>query len=119
MAQSLQHRQLAYENSYNQTIISRIPVIIKIDGRSFTRVTKNIPKPFCQKTMLLFNSTMVSLAKQIDGVMFGYQYSDKIILVLRNDRSPDETPWFGNHIQKMSSSAASISTVASRRRTCC
>lgn len=110
MAQSLQHRQLAYENSYTQTIISRIPVIIKIDGRSFTTVTKNIPKPFCQRTMLLFNSTMVSLAKQIDGVMFGYQYSDKIILVLRNDRSPDETPWFGNNTQKISSSAASMAT---------
>jgi tRNA(His) guanylyltransferase len=110
MAQSLQHRQLTYENSYNQTIISRIPVIIKIDGRSFTRVTHNTSKPFCQRTMSLLNHAMVALAKQIDGVVFGYQYSDKIILVLRNDRSPDETPWFSNNTQKMSTSAASIAT---------
>jgi tRNA(His) guanylyltransferase len=110
MAQTLQHRQLAYENSYRQNIISRIPVIIKIDGRSFTRVTHNTSKPFCQRTMALLNHTMVALAKQIDGVIFGYQYSDKIILVLRNDRSPDETPWFGNCTQKMSTSAASMAT---------
>ena len=110
MAQTLQNRLLVYENSYNQTIIPRIPVIIKIDGRSFTRVTRNTSKPFCQRTMLLFNSTMKSLAKQIDGVIFGYQYSDKIILVLRNDRSPDETPWFGNNVQKMSASVASMTT---------
>lgn len=110
MAQTLQHRQLAYENAYNQTIINRIPVIIKIDGKSFSRVTRSTQKPFCQRTMLLLNQTMVALAKRIDGVMFGYQYADKIILVLRNDRSPDETPWCGNNVQKMSTSAASMAT---------
>jgi len=53
---------------------------------------------------------MLSLAKQIDGAVFGYQYSDKIIFVLRNDRSPDEDPWFGNNLTKMSSASASMAT---------
>jgi tRNA(His) 5'-end guanylyltransferase len=109
MAQ-LQPRQLSYENSYNQNIISNIPVIIKINGRSFKHLTKNVQKPFCQKTMYLLNNTMIALAKNIDGVVFGYQYSDKIILVLRNDRSHEEVPWFGNNTQKMSSAAASLCT---------
>lgn len=110
MAQTLQQRQLKYEESYNQDIINQIPVIIKIDGRSFTRVTRNTTKPFCQKTMALLNGTMLALAKQIDGVVFGYQYSDKIILALRNDRNRDEDPWFGNKVQKMASVAASSAT---------
>ena len=110
MAHSLQDRQLGYEDSYNQNIISRIPVIIKLDGRNFSRVTKNIQKPFCHKTSALLGGTMLSLAKQIDGVVFGYQYSDKIILVLRNDRSNDEDAWFGNNIQKMASISASMCT---------
>jgi tRNA(His) guanylyltransferase len=110
MAQSLQQRQVGYEQTYNQNIIGRIPVVIKIDGRSFNRVTKNTQRPFCQKTMLLLNSTMLNLAKQIDGVLFGFQYSDKIFFILRNDRSPDEDPWFGNNIQKLSSVSASMAT---------
>lgn len=101
---------LAYENSYSQNIIGKIPVIIKINGRLFTRVTKNVQKPFCQKTMFVLNNTMINLVKQIDGVVFGYQYSDKIILVCRNDRSPEENPWFNNNVQKISSVASSMAT---------
>ena len=103
-------RHLEYEDSYSYNIISNIPVIIKIDGRSFARVTKQTQKPFCHKTMALLNGTMLSLAKQIDGVLFGYQYSDKIILVLRNDRSQGEDPWFGNNVQKMAAASASMAT---------
>jgi tRNA(His) 5'-end guanylyltransferase len=110
MAQTLQQRMIAYEDSYSSKIINRIPIIIKIDGRSFTRVTKNVQKPFCEKTMAILNGTMLALVKQIDGAMFGYQYSDKIFIVLRNDRKDDEDPWFGNQIQEMCSSAASIAT---------
>lgn len=110
MAQTLTQRQVGYENSYTPKIISRIPVVIKIDGRSFSRVTVNTQKPFCYKTMAMLNGTMLSMAKQIDGVVFGYQYSDKIILILRNDRSPDEDAWFGNDIQMLSSVSSSIAT---------
>lgn len=110
MAQTLQQRQLLYENSYSQNIIPKIPVIIKIDGRSFSRSTKHVQKPFCKKTSVMLNNTMINLAKKIDGTLCAYQYSDKIILVLRNDRSLDETPWFGNDVQSICSATASMST---------
>lgn len=110
MAQTIHQRQLGYEDSYSQNIISRIPVIIKLDGRSFHRVTKSVQKPFCPKTSAMLNGTMLNLAKQIDGVIFGYQYSDKIILIARNDRSLEEDPWFGNNIQKIASVSASLAT---------
>ncbi len=110
MSQTLHQRMISYEDSNTHRIIRRIPLIIKIDGRSFSRTTQNIQKPFCHKTMAMFNATMLALAKQIDGAVFGYQYSDKIFLVLRNDRSEDEDPWFGNDIQSMCSTAASMAT---------
>jgi tRNA(His) 5'-end guanylyltransferase len=101
---------ISYEESTDTRIISRIPVIIKIDGFSFARATRNIQKPFCHKTMAMLNGTMLSLVKQIDGAVFGLQYSDKIILVLRNDRSENEDPWFGNDVQSMCSASASKAT---------
>jgi tRNA(His) guanylyltransferase len=96
MAQTLQQRMIAYEESTSQRIISRIPVIIKIDGWSFSRVTKNLPKPFCHKTMAMLNGTMISLVKQIDGAVFGYQYSDKIIIglvIISNLCALQPLPW--------------------------
>ena len=60
--------------------------------------------------MAMFNGTMLSLVKKIDGATFGYQYSDKIIIVLRNDRSESEDPWFGNEVQDMCSASASMAT---------
>lgn len=105
-----QPRQIEYEENQNYKILPRIPVIIKIDGRSFSKITKHTQKPFCHKIMALLNETMLALVKQIDGVVFGYQYSDKMLFVLRNDRSQDEDPWFGNHIQQQASVAASMAT---------
>ena len=110
MAQTLQQRMISYEESTIPRIISRIPVIIKIDGCSFKRATKNIQKPFCHKTIAMLNGTMLSLVKKIDGAIFGYQYSDKIIVVLRNDRGENEDPWFGNDVQAMCSASASKAT---------
>lgn len=110
MSQTLHHRMLEYEQSSSNRLIRRLPIIIKIDGRSFYRTTKNIQKPFCHKTMAMLNGTMLSIAKQIDGAIFGYQYSDKIILVLRNDRSEDEDPWFGNDVQSICSASVSMAT---------
>lgn len=110
MAQTLQQRMLSYEESTTSKIISRIPVIIKIDGFSFSRLTKNISKPFCHKTMTMLNQTMLSLVKQIDGAVFAIQYSDKIIIVLRNDRGENEDPWFGNDVQSLCSIASSKAT---------
>jgi tRNA(His) 5'-end guanylyltransferase len=103
-------RYIEYENSYNFNIISRIPVVIKIDGRSFSRVTKHAQKPFCHKTKEIFDRTMLAMVKQIDGAVFAYQYSDKIIFILRNDRSPEEDAWFGNNITKMAAVSASMAT---------
>lgn len=110
MTQTLQQRMISYEESTSQRIISRIPIIIHIDGFSFARATRNIQKPFCHKTIAMLNGTMLSLVKQIDGAVFGFQYSDKIIIVLRNDRGENEDPWFGNDVQSMCSISASKAT---------
>jgi tRNA(His) 5'-end guanylyltransferase len=101
---------VSYEESTEYKLLRKIPVVLKIDGRSFATITRNIQKPFCHKTMSMMSGTMLSLVKQIDGAIFGYTYSDKIIIVLRNDRSETEDPWFGNNIQSICSTTSSLAT---------
>ena len=111
MSQTLHQRLKKYEEAYDTFIINKIPVIVKLNGRLFSAVTENIQKPFCQKTRYLFNLTMLELAKQIEGVVLIYGYSDKIFLVLRNDQTSENgDAWFGNKVQTLSSITSSVAT---------
>jgi tRNA(His) 5'-end guanylyltransferase len=113
MPQTLKQRQQLYERAYDLNIIPRLPIIIKLDGWNFSKVTKSVDKPFCNKTSALFTGTMVALVKQIENVVFGYQYLDKIVLVLKNN-NPNYDPWFNNSIQDLVSVASGLATDAFR-----
>jgi tRNA(His) 5'-end guanylyltransferase len=53
---------------------------------------------------------MLRLVKQVDGSVFAYQYSDQIVLIIRNDQTKQTDPWFGNRQQSIVSMSASIAT---------
>lgn len=110
MGNKLANRQKKYEKAYDQEIIRRLPIIIRIDGKNFSKVTKKLPRPFDSDFMDLMANTMLSLVKDVDGTVFAYQQSDEITLVLRNDQTFDTEPYFGNRIQKLVSISAANAT---------
>ena len=112
MAYDLGERHKNYEEAYDLKIIRRIPIIIRIDGRSFSRLTKRLPRPFSGDMINLMSNAMLVVAKEIEGCVFGYQQSDEITLILRNDQSLTSEPWFGNRVQKMVSVASASATQA-------
>ena len=103
-------RHKTYEFAYDHTIIRRVPIIIRVDGRSFSKVTRRIRRPYCEKMMNLMSLTMLETIKLMDGAVFGYQQSDEITFVLKNDQELDTEPWFGNRIQKIVGVTASTVT---------
>ena len=109
---SLGNRLKKYESAYDQTIIGRVPVIIRCDGKGFSKWTKaiNAVKPFDDDLSRNMTLAMVDTAKHIEGCLFGFTQSDEITFVLRNDQSLESTPWFSNRMQKMCSVTASILT---------
>lgn len=112
MALTLQQKQQVLEESSNNIIIPRIPIIIKLEVRSFPKISRNARRPFDPGIMTLMSQTMSTLLTQVEGSIFGYQYSDKIILILKNDQSPDTEPWFNNKVQDIASVTSSIATHA-------
>lgn len=110
MSISIGTRHKLYESSYDLKIIQRIPIIIRVDGRSFHSVTKKIKKPYCPKLMEIMAHTLIETIRQLDGAVFGYQQSDEITFILKNDKSNDTEPWFANRIQKIASVTAGIVT---------
>lgn len=112
MTQTLSDRMKEYEKCYNFRIQKRIPIIIRVDGRKFSKLTKkfNIQKPFDTT----FNNVMINTAKdvanEISGCVCSYIQSDEISFVVRTDSSLNFDPFFGNRIQKICSVTASMVT---------
>jgi len=107
----LKERIAAYESTADVKLLPRVPLIITINGRSFSKITSILDKPYCTKFAECIYSSMVRLVNEIDGTVFAYSFNDEIVIVARNDQNLDTSPWYDNKIQKIVSSTASIATL--------
>jgi len=108
---SLAKRMKQYESVSKTTLVRRMPVIIRLDGRSFHTFTKGFKKPFDEVLVKSMQETMKYLCENIQGCVVGYTQSDEITLVLVDYQTLDSQPWFDNEIQKMCSISASMATM--------
>lgn len=109
---SLGDRMKGYENISRNYLIRRVPVIIRLDGKAFHTFTRGMQKPFDPVLTQAMQQTMKSLCENIQGCVLGYTQSDEITLVLTDYATIKTDAWFGYNIQKMTSIAASMATLA-------
>ena len=112
---SLGDRMKSYENITRTYLPSRMPIIIRIDGKAFHTFTKGFKKPFDDVLMRAMEETTAVLCRDIEGIKVAYTQSDEISLLITNNDTWETQPWFGNNLQKMASVAASIATLAFNR----
>lgn len=109
-------RMKQYENVTRNYLPTRMPVIVRIDGRSFHTFTRGFTKPFDA----ILSSSMISTAKylleNIEGCVFAYTQSDEISLLLKNDQTNETNAWFDNNLSKIISLSASMATLAFNRK---
>lgn len=113
---SLGDRMKGYENITRNHLISRMPVILRLDGRAFHTFTKGFDKPYDTTFAKTMELTMKYLCENIQGCVFGYTQSDEITLVLVDYQGLSTSSWFDNNIQKMVSVAASMATLEFNRK---
>jgi tRNA(His) guanylyltransferase len=113
MHDSLGDRMKSYEKAPQQLLISRMPVLIRLDGKAFHTYTKVIgsARPLDDRLHRVRTATLKYLCENIQGVLFGYSQSDEISLVLKDWDTFQTQAWFGNKIQKMLSVSASMCTM--------
>lgn len=109
---NLAKRMKQYESVSKSTLIRRMPVIIRLDGRSFHTFTKGFKRPFDDVLVKTMQETMKYLCENIQGCVLGYTQSDEITLVLVDYKNLDSQSWFDNEVQKICSIAASMATMA-------
>lgn len=104
-------RMKQYEKVTDQKLIRRMPVIIRLDGRSFHSFTRGFKKPFDDILIDSMQKTALYLCENIQNCVLAYTQSDEISLLLIDYEKFDTQPWFDNRIQKIVSTSAALATM--------
>lgn len=112
---ALGDRMKCYEYVNRTYLIRRMPVIIRLDGKSFHTFTRGFKRPFDEVLISTMQDTTKYLCENIQGCVLGYTQSDEITLVLVDYKKLNSCAWFDNNIQKMCSITASMATFAFNR----
>jgi len=100
-----------YEDRYRLKLTRRTPVIIRLDGKSFHKLTKHCNKPFD----VFFNNAMVGTAirlyEEIQGAKCAYVQSDEISILITDFDRLMSCAWFDYNIQKIVSVSSGLASV--------
>jgi len=109
---ALGDRMKKYEAVSKSTLVSRMPVIIRLDGVAFHTFCRGFKKPFDPLFSKTMQATMKYLCENIQGCILGYTQSDEITLVLIDYKKLNSSAWFDNEVQKICSVSAALATYA-------
>jgi tRNA(His) guanylyltransferase len=107
---SLTDRMKGYEDVTRDYFPKRSPIIIRLDGCSFSTWTKNLNRPFDPRMSMMMQKTVKALVNRVQGCVFAFSQSDEISLFLRDYDTLTTESWFGSNRQKMVSVSASMAT---------
>ena len=108
-------RMKKYEYVSRNYLTTRVPVIIRVDGRAFHTFTNGFQRPFDSVLSKSMQDTMLYLCENIQGCVLGYTQSDEITLILTDYKDINTSPWFDYNVQKCTSVSASMATMAFNR----
>lgn len=106
----LDRKMRKYEQSLDQVILPELYMAARIDGRSFTRLTKEIchfEAPYDPRFRDMMVNTVKALMDCGFRVIYGYTQSDEISLLFH----PDEST-FGRKVRKYNSVLAGVASAA-------
>ena len=111
----LADRMKLYEGRESKRrLIPKLPVIARLDGRSFHSFTKGLGRPYSKPFLDLMFATTIHLVTKTKALV-GYTQSDEISLVFYSD-DVDSQIFFDSRIFKMVSILASMCTLDFNKR---
>lgn len=111
MLDSIGNRMKGFERAFQHVLPGRLPVIIRVDGRSFHTMTSSLAKPWDAGFMDAMDRTAAALCEEIQGAQMAYVQSDEISVLVMGHKTLGSQPWFGNELPKMISTSAAVASV--------
>lgn len=108
---SLGDRMKEYESCYGFKVPNRSYVIIRLDGKGFSKYTKKFDKPFDDILSNVMDAATIELCKYMTPA-FAYTQSDEVSLVFSTIDNIDAEMVFDGKVQKLCSISASKMTAA-------
>ena len=108
--EDLDKKMRVYEQSLDQVMLPEIYLVARLDGRGFTRLTKEVCKfeaPFDERFRNLMENTVKALMDCGFNVVYGYTQSDEISLLFH----PEENS-FGRKVRKINSVLAGVASAS-------
>jgi len=106
---TLGDRMKSYENvENNRATLPLLPIMIRLDGRGFSKFTRGLKRPYDENMSKLMVETTKFLCEEINAKI-AYTQSDEISAVLYNENSDADTLFSGRY-QKLVSICASLVT---------
>lgn len=103
------NRMKSYEyQSTSRKLMNGLPIVIRLDGKNFSKFTSGLERPFDERLSGLMMDTMHYLVKQVNANC-GYTQSDEISLLIYEPDTSKETI-FGGRVQKIESLLAGMAT---------
>ena len=99
-----------YEAVAQPVLMRRTPVVVRVDGKNFSRLTRGMSKPFDRRLMQCMEAAALRLAHDAQNCRLVYHQSDEISLLLVDFRTLNTSSWFDNQVQKICSISAALAT---------
>ena len=99
-----------YEEAYKIRMPIRLPVIVRIDGKTFHSFTRKMERPFDEGFIESMAELTKYLCEQTHTAQIGYVQSDEISILLHNYKKLDTSPYFANEVQKIASISAGLAS---------
>ncbi len=99
--EELDNRMRVFETAHDHCVLPGLYIIARLDGRSFTRLTKDVHKfeaPFDERFRDMMLATVEHLMNCGIDIIYGYTQSDEISLLFALDEGS-----FGRKIRKLNS----------------
>ncbi len=113
MSDQFGDRMKEYEAVSDIKLTRRVPIILRLDGNSFSKFTKQkgFEKPFDARFYNAMCAATEAVLKYCSGAQVGYTQSDEITILLRNDQTVDTQAFLANRLEKLCSLIASTASV--------
>jgi tRNA(His) guanylyltransferase len=103
-------RMKMYEGiATERKLIPLLPIMVRLDGRSFSKFTKGMKKPYDETMVKMMGETTKFLIEETNANL-GYTQSDEISLVIFSDSTKSQT-FFNGKIFKLVSTLAALTSV--------
>jgi tRNA(His) guanylyltransferase len=106
---ALGNRMKAYESQEDTRLMPRLPTIVRLDGRSFSKFCNGMERPFDDS----FREAMIEVTKYLvenTNALIGYTQSDEISLVLYSENLKSGSTIFDGRVSKICSVFASMAS---------